>query len=468
MRKVFVIFFVLLAFGEARSQDLPDYGDDPEESGQTKGRHEAFRKLSNKSRNFLYAGEKDSARATIDQALRIATDSHSDSLMARSYVLLGMYFSIAGDLKQSLEFLFKALAIHEKSRNNTGISVVSKEISVVFKQLKNYPEALKYLRKAEAFTDQAARNIPTTYNRLYSHMAETFLGLHQTDSALRYIQLANEATRKDDDAYGFARMLYIFASVYRQKNEPDLAESYYKRCIAFSDSNRIALPLINAMADYSDYLLNTGKPVLAKQYAWASLDVARQSGNKLGIIQAASLLRMAYDSLKSKDSAYYYAQLKDMYRDSVFNEQQLIQIQNLTFTKQINDREEEARVARQKEQHRHNLQYAGIAIVLITFIILFLVLSRSVVVSAGFIEFFGVLGLLAVFEFINLFIHPYLDKVTNHSPVLMLVILIAIGALLVPLHHKLEKWITNSMVEKNKKIRLEAAKKTIARLEKEK
>ena len=75
------------------------------------------------------------------------------------------------------------------------------------------------------------------------------------------------------------------------------------------------------------------------------------------------------------------------------------------------------------------------------------------------------LGLLAVFEFINLFIHPYLAHTTNDSPVLMLLVLIGIGALLIPLHHRLEKWITKIMVEKNKKIRLDAAKKTIEQLE---
>ena len=82
-----------------------------------------------------------------------------------------------------------------------------------------------------------------------------------------------------------------------------------------------------------------------------------------------------------------------------------------------------------------------------------------------FIEFFGILGLLAVFEFINLFIHPYLSRVTNDSHFLMLTVLIAIGAFLIPLHHRLEQWITKIMVEKNKKIRLDAAKKTIAQLE---
>ena len=80
-------------------------------------------------------------------------------------------------------------------------------------------------------------------------------------------------------------------------------------------------------------------------------------------------------------------------------------------------------------------------------------------------NFLVILGLLAVFEFINLLIHPYLEQATNHIPVLMLIVLITIGALLIPVHHRLEKWMTHIMVEKNKKIRLEAARKTINQLE---
>jgi len=37
--------------------------------------------------------------------------------------------------------------------------------------------------------------------------------------------------------------------------------------------------------------------------------------------------------------------------------------------------------------------------------------------------------------------------------------------LLVPFHHKVEKWATSKLVEKNKEIRLAAAKKTIEQLE---
>ena len=49
----------------------------------------------------------------------------------------------------------------------------------------------------------------------------------------------------------------------------------------------------------------------------------------------------------------------------------------------------------------------------------------------------------------------------------MLLAMVAIASVLIPFHHKLEKWIQIKMIEKNKKIRLAAAKKTIAKLEKE-
>jgi hypothetical protein len=118
-----------------------------------------------------------------------------------------------------------------------------------------------------------------------------------------------------------------------------------------------------------------------------------------------------------------------------------------------------------EEQRKQNIQYAMIALGIITFIILFLLLSRSFITNTKLIEFFGVIALLIVFEFLNLLLHPFLESKTHHSPLLMLLSLVCIAALLVPLHHRIEKWSTNKLVEKNKAIRLANAKKTIEKLE---
>jgi hypothetical protein len=72
--------------------------------------------------------------------------------------------------------------------------------------------------------------------------------------------------------------------------------------------------------------------------------------------------------------------------------------------------------------------------------------------------------MLLVFEFLNLVLHPFLGKITHHTPALMLLGLVCIAAFLVPLHHRLEKWAIVKLTEKNKQVRLEIAKKTIEKL----
>jgi hypothetical protein len=130
----------------------------------------------------------------------------------------------------------------------------------------------------------------------------------------------------------------------------------------------------------------------------------------------------------------------------------------------LKDLDEEVKLNEAETHRKQNIQYALIALGILTFIILYLVLSRSFITNTRLIEFFGIIALLIVFEFFNLLLHPFLERITHHSPILMLLGLVCIASLLVPLHHKLEKWATSKLVEKNKAIRLAAAKKTIEEL----
>lgn len=109
-------------------------------------------------------------------------------------------------------------------------------------------------------------------------------------------------------------------------------------------------------------------------------------------------------------------------------------------------------------KRKQNIQYASIALGIISFVISFLLLSRRHITNTKVIQFLGVVALLVVFEFFNLLLHPFLERVTHHSPLLMLLALVCIAALLVPLHHRLEKLATQKLVEKNKQARLRVAK----------
>ncbi|MDZ4824530.1 MAG: hypothetical protein SH856_13815 [Flavobacteriales bacterium] len=137
----------------------------------------------------------------------------------------------------------------------------------------------------------------------------------------------------------------------------------------------------------------------------------------------------------------------------------------MTFTEDLRQQELAAEKLESEEAQKQNIQLALIAIGIISFIIIFLLLSRSIITSTRLISFLGVVALLIVFEFLNLLLHPFLERVTHHSPMLMLLALVCMAAMLVPLHHRVEKWATHKLVEKNKQIRLAAAKRTIEKLE---
>ncbi len=392
------------------------------------------------SENYAYTGQPDSIQFANEQIFKLATKTQEDSLLAKAYLHIANYFGQISDYKQALDYQFKSLSLAEKAQSDFDIWLASKEAGITFKRLKNYSEALRYLKRAEIILKKLPLINSESHNRTYTHFAEVFLGLGQPDSALRYVQLTNEVTSKDKDAYGYARVLYIFASVYKAKGEIDLAESYYKKCIAFSDAGNIYSPYVSATTDYGQYLFDAKQYPLSKEYALNGFNKAMQAKNKAGMINAAALLRKAYYAIGQKDSSYYYSDVKDAYSDSVFNEQQRNQIQNLSFSQQIKEKEEQARLSEEKEQRKQNIQFALIALGIISFIIFFLLLSRRFITNAKVIEFFGVIALLIVFEFLNLLLHPFLERITHHSPVLMLLALVCIAALLVPLHHKLEKW----------------------------
>jgi hypothetical protein len=75
------------------------------------------------------------------------------------------------------------------------------------------------------------------------------------------------------------------------------------------------------------------------------------------------------------------------------------------------------------EAAKKNLQLAGIAVFIPTFFLFILFLSKRKT-KPGIIEFLGIIAFLLVFEFITLFIHPYIAEWTNEAPVLMMLILV--------------------------------------------
>ena len=409
------------------------------------------------------AGDTDSA--TCMQLLQIAQNLNNDSLLAISYNIFGQYASrIKGDHATGFDYFFKAIPLAEKANDKRRLSSIYFDLALVYANLQNNEEFGKYTRKG-------GENLPDTSHPLYNfmlaqyqrNMADYFLQKHLPDSALVYAQpLTITSQRINSQLYMF-NANFLNGAVHSQLGDKEMAALYFKKAHAQSAS-KSAFSRLRFASIYIPFLLSNKDFAGAKEQAMQLFSGYTADNNDFKL-KGAGFMRQVYDSIGKPDSAYYYAKKEIELNRLIFNQNNLNKIQALAFNEQIRNIEEESRQRNEAQQRRHNLQYALIALGIIVLITLYFLLSRSFITNTNLIKFFGVIALLIVFEFLNLLLHPFLERVTHHSPILMLLALVAIAAMLVPLHHKLEHWATTKLVEKNKKIRLAAAKKTIEKLE---
>jgi tetratricopeptide (TPR) repeat protein len=420
--------------------------------------------LQNRRAGYFFAkSEMDSLEQATTEMLKLAQELHSDSALVITYSIISNLFTVKGNYTDGLEWLFKGLRVAEKINDEGYLCSLNIDAGWAYGILGDYENALKYVRRAIEFIPGGKFDKTNLPLQAYAVAAETFYLLKQPDSALLYNQKADEANRKWKDDFQYASVLGQFGDIYSLRKEYDLAEVYYKRTIRYCDSLSYAA---NAgLYGYANMLLATGNVNAARSYAVQALKTTLSIKNYFLALTAADLNKKIQKQLGNKDSVYYYSMLKDGYNDSVNAISRLSKLQDITLKETLHDIEEEGRLLQQEEAVRENIQYSLIALALVSFVIIFFLFSHSIIANPKLIRFLGVIALLIVFEFLNLLLHPWLSSLTHHSPILMLIAMVCLASLLIPLHHRMEHWISTKLVEKNRMIRLTAAKKTIAKLE---
>ena len=371
----------------------------------------------------------------------------------------------AGNYPDAKETYFKALKVAEPIGDTMLTAGIYVGIAMVNRNAGDFRQAITYYTKAENLT----RHIPDNDVLLgvLVDKGKSYEQLGILDSAYTYVQegLAMYYRKfQSKNVYG-GGLQSAMGIIYSKMGKEQLAVEFFRQSIQLSSELNEYRLLARGYCEYAEHFDRFNHRDSAIYYATKGLMIDRQFNLLVQQLQAATLLTKLYKQENEIDSAFKYQQLMIDTRESVFSNEKINRLQTLEFNEQLRQQELASEKAKSEVERKQNIQYALIAIGLVTFIILFLILSRSFITNTKLISFFGVIALLLVFEFLNLILHPFLERITHHSPILMLLALVCIAALLVPLHHKLEKWTTVKLVEKNKATRLANAKKTIEKLE---
>jgi hypothetical protein len=150
--------------------------------------------------------------------------------------------------------------------------------------------------------------------------------------------------------------------------------------------------------------------------------------------------------------------------DSINNKNRLRDIQFITINEQMRQVQIEEEKLAAKEERRQQLQLLFIAIFIPGFFLVTLLLSR-IRIPIRLIKIMGILSLLIFFEFLTLLLHPTVKEFTHHTPIYEIMIFVAIAAILIPTHHRIEHWLIEKLLRNReqlagdeKKIRIKQSK----------
>jgi hypothetical protein len=463
MKKLFLLLIAIVALDnrQARAQAPPD--------SVLKGYH-----TNNEQdriyiiNHYLRSFDKNDSLLTKKSLELIAYFKKQNDDAGIDYAQIFLANKAAGrnDYSTALNIALPVLSACKIRDDTTGILWATNIISFAYGSTKNYTEAIKYLQEQTPI--YLARRDKRELSKNYSWIGSVYAEAFMPDSGLIYVQqsLSIAYELKNDSLLNGP--LGTLAENYIAKGDYDLSIPFLRKAMLYINTGGKNFVMYSTCFVYNDFAqAYLGMQVYDSSiyYAHRSLSFSIPISNIPQQLRTYEYLYKCFDETGRQDSSNKYFRLAAIAKDSLFNLEKVKAIEAASFSALLRQQELDAEKKVAEEQRRQDLQFVLIAIGIVAFIILFLLLGQSVIVNERFISFLAILGLLIVFEFINLLIHPLLEKKTNHSPVLMLVALVIVASLLIPLHHRMEKWIKEKMTEKNKRIRLAAAKKTIEKLE---
>jgi len=382
----------------------------------------------------------DSALYFAQEGLYMARKIQNKEGESRSLGILANTFRKMGNYPRALELNFEKLKLEEKRQDPRNLSGVLMNIGIVYIFQEEYRLGLKYYWKADSvinkldvteFKYNIALNIGDAYDRL-----------NVSDSALIYFNKAlSEAKVKDKDRdFATGKSMIGLGHSFRKLGSYQQSQDYYRNGIAYSIAANDEENICEADLGLAKLFRLMKRNDSSDHYANQSLTVAKKGGFLSLELEAAEFMTEHFKTTRNVDSAFAFISYVQDLNDSVNSKDKIRQLQALSSDEQFRQRQlEEDRRNAQKERLQQ-LQLMLIAVFIPALFLITLLLSR-VRIHTKAIRLLGVLSLLFLFEYLTLLLHPTVARLTNHSPVLEILIFVVIAAILIPTHHRLEHWL---------------------------
>jgi signal transduction histidine kinase len=273
---------------------------------------------------------------------------------------------LPGSLKTTFEVLPKALRLGlmrtvAACYNTRGLTYSTMHESQ--KALDNYYAALHILEK------QHYNDLEVT---LLNNIARAYLDFDRTDSAYYFTKKAYDFALEKKSLRNFGYLIRNFGIVEFKKGHNEAAIGYYRKAINDSTSKNDHYLFSECYRRIAEAYQKMHQADSCIYYAKTAVDHAKLDRNPDQVQRATTLLTNEYKAVNDYKNAFYYQEITQQAKDSLFSQQKTLQFQNLVFNEKQRQQEAQAKeIAYQNKIRFYTLLGVLVVFVLIAAILLF-------------------------------------------------------------------------------------------------
>ena len=239
----------------------------------------------------------------------------------------------SGNYPLALDHAFKSLSLAEKNHDTLGITLAYASLVMTYRELGDYTSSLAY--------GQNILNLEEPLHRkdiiyTWADLASVYEKDNQLDSAIKYGKKAYEMDYNQSD------LLVVLGNSYAKKGNYDSAMFYYRAGPPVAVLGHSEIDLIDIYSGIAAVYKAKGNIDSAVWYGKKALSEKSGKTYPIGLLRAATMLADLYESQHKADSSLKYLKTAISLKDSLFNREKTMAVQNLAFKEREKQKEIEA------------------------------------------------------------------------------------------------------------------------------
>jgi signal transduction histidine kinase len=298
----------------------------------------------------------------------LARKLNSQLMESRALSRYGYVLGMMGNYPQGIDYLLKTQKVAGQLKDTPSLYDNYVFLTEINTDRGDFEQARFYAKKFKKL------NLYDIEKQWFVRMAIIYERSGALDSALLYGRKAMNEEVKLNGKLVWTTIPLTLAQVYAKRKTYDSALHYYYITWSLSIERLLYKELISTFNGMAEIYKNTGQNDSSFYYAYKSLDLRFANAYPLGTISTYHLLYSLFRDEGRADSAMRYLEQAIALKDSLFNQQEEREIQNIGFAEQL---KEQDAIAQQTQYHNRLKLYILLSIVVV-FIIIALFLIRNI------------------------------------------------------------------------------------------